>query len=308
MRNSRKITENITRLPGFTSLYLITDNDEAAIIDCGLGEDAEKTLQQIKNEIPLEQLKWIIPTHGHPDHIGACNILKKNTNAKLAAHYADTLMIENDLDLYFKANRYLNPVKEGVQGYLNWRGGPNLRVDKILRDRDKLKVGSLDLEVLHTPGHSDGSICVYLPEEKALFTGDTPTPAEVWMPWWLGAVFNAFSYEMSLQKILESNTRLFLPAHGPIHESPKWETFVKSVQERFSLLEETVLESFTSNESKDVSEIRKYVTDTLFGERNEEEYGSGFMETEYHTIHSYLIKLCYHGKIRQDKPTKWKKL
>jgi glyoxylase-like metal-dependent hydrolase (beta-lactamase superfamily II) len=217
-------------------------------------------------------------------------------------------MIENDLDLYFKANQYLNPVKEGVQGFLDWRGGTNLKVDRILRDQDTIKVGSLDLEVLHTPGHSDGSISICLPEEKALFTGDTPTPAEIWMHWWLGAVLNAFSYEKSLQKIVDSDTQLFLPAHGPIHESPYWEKYVKSVQERCSLIEETVLGSFTSSKSKHVSEIRKYVTDMLYGERNEDEYGSSFMGAEYHTIHSYLIKLCYQGQIQQEKPTKWKKI
>ena len=98
----------------------------------------------------------ILLTHGHFDHIGAANELKAKTGAKIFVHKADARMIEDP-----ESN-----------GSLLFRGEKiSVKADGFLAEGDVIKAGSLELAVIHTPGHTKGSIC--LVSGKSIFTGDT---------------------------------------------------------------------------------------------------------------------------------------
>ena len=117
-----------------TNCYVVIDEKsrEAMVIDPGA--EAEKILPEIKNL----KVRSIIITHGHPDHFGAVDELKKETGAPI-------LMSPEDA-WFFKP-------------------------DKEIKDGDEIKVGELTFSVLKTPGHSSGSVCLYIPGH--LFAGDT---------------------------------------------------------------------------------------------------------------------------------------
>ena len=119
-----------------TNCYLLISENELGIIDPG-GE-ANKILKEIR-EIKAE-LKYIINTHCHPDHILANEKIKKATGAKILIH-------ETEKDFI------------------------NFEVDRFLEDGDEIKIGDSVLKVLHTPGHTQGSICLL--GENFVFTGDT---------------------------------------------------------------------------------------------------------------------------------------
>lgn len=102
------------------------------------------------------QIKKIINTHGHFDHIGGNRYYIKKTGAKLLIHEDD----------YYFLNKNVNRLVEF------FKGGRSIRHDvKFLHDGDIIKVGRFEIEVIHTPGHSPGSICLY--HKGNLFTGDT---------------------------------------------------------------------------------------------------------------------------------------
>jgi len=184
-------------LPGFdTNAYLVWNAHtcEALLIDPA--SPSEEILSFI-NEKKLNVLA-IVNTHGHADHIGGNAYFKKVLNAMVCIHKSDAEMLINpklnlssylDLDLSFPA------------------------ADRLLSDGDTFKLGQDEFIVIHTPGHSRGSICLY--SEKILFSGDTLFNHDVGRTDLPGG-----SYEMIINSI---TTRLFtlpddtlvLPGHGP---------------------------------------------------------------------------------------------
>lgn len=116
-------------------------------------------------------LKMIILTHGHLDHIGAIGYLQKETGAKIAIHEGDLRGIHGE--------KLSTPLKEGVAGYPKDTAriqGLATPVDKVLQDNDLIEVDGMALRVIHTPGHSPGSICLLTKKENnqyLLFSGDT---------------------------------------------------------------------------------------------------------------------------------------
>jgi hypothetical protein len=125
-----------------------------------------------------EEISLLILTHSHPDHVGAAKAIKAITGCAVAAHAAERSWIE-DVDLQAR--------ERPVPGFKTLVGG-SVKVDRILQDGDTLEAlvlkngaaSSLKVHVIHTPGHSSGSISLWLPEEGALFTADAvPIPGDM---------------------------------------------------------------------------------------------------------------------------------
>jgi len=137
-----------------TNCYLVAcaQTQQALVIDPG--GDAELILAKLKER--AWQVKLIVNTHGHSDHIGANRRLAEATQAPLAIHVADQGMLTNaNLNLsYYLGEKITSPAAT--------RG---------LQDGDLLTIGQLRFQVLHTPGHTPGSICLL--KDDVLFAGDT---------------------------------------------------------------------------------------------------------------------------------------
>jgi hydroxyacylglutathione hydrolase len=114
--------------------YVLLSGNEAAIIDPG--EPAEKLAGQLAEA----SLKWILATHGHPGHLAGKDPLKDATGAQTAMHVADAKLFLRSADRY-------------------------------LLDGDELDLGEVKIRVIHTPGHTPGSLCFVVANH--LFTGDT---------------------------------------------------------------------------------------------------------------------------------------
>ncbi len=125
--------------------------NKAAVIDPG--GDAERIISVIDNS-KLDP-SHILLTHGHWDHIGAVAILKSKYGAAILLH-------EDDEKLYANARQQAQ-----LFGFEIDTPPP---VDHFLKGGDKIRVGGFDLEVIHTPGHSMGSVCFL--RENEIFTGD----------------------------------------------------------------------------------------------------------------------------------------
>lgn len=135
-------------------LFACAKTKKGAVIDPALGS-AKILLQQAEEEgLVIEK---ILLTHSHWDHFADADSLKKATKAPLFVHFSDAKNVEHpgsDQIPFFFA---VHPVKP----------------DHFLKGGETLEVGTLKLEVIHTPGHSPGGVCFYLQSQKVLFSGDT---------------------------------------------------------------------------------------------------------------------------------------
>ncbi len=147
----------------FVYVYLIYGKD-ICLIDTGVASseipifDYLRTTGRSPDEISITVL-----THSHPDHIGAVQAIKRTSGCMVAAHPGEKSWIE-DVELQYS--------ERSVPGFHSLVAG-SVEVDRILEDGDLLDLGDdLSLEVIHTPGHSKGSISLFLREDGALFAGD----------------------------------------------------------------------------------------------------------------------------------------
>ena len=131
---------------------------EAIVVDPG--DDVEKVLAVLRKHGLT--CKAILNTHTHIDHVGANHALREQTGAKVMLHEADL------------------PLYDNLKIQAEWMGGmvqapPRGTVDEHVHQGDVVKAGALAAEVLHTPGHTPGSLCFRMPGETGdvLFSGDT---------------------------------------------------------------------------------------------------------------------------------------
>lgn len=137
-----------------SNCYIVGSNatKEAAIIDPGGSFDRiEKVLNEL-NLIP----KIIILTHGHGDHIAAVNDFVEKYQTLVYVHKDEAEML---MDANLNLSRYVT--------------GKNISIipDVLLNDGDIVNLGDLNFEIIHTPGHTKGGICIKI--ENIMFTGDT---------------------------------------------------------------------------------------------------------------------------------------
>lgn len=144
--------------PVQANCYTVIDEEtkKAAVIDPG---DYTQELKNLLHSEKIEELEYILLTHGHFDHIlGVAKIKKDFPNAKVCIHSADSEFLLND--------RLSLASASGIeQTYLN--------CDISLKEGSVIELGSTEIRVIHTPGHTPGGVCYIDEKEKILFSGDT---------------------------------------------------------------------------------------------------------------------------------------
>ena len=139
-----------------TNCYIITDEESKETMVIDPAGDVDKITQMI--EILKGNLKYIYLTHCHGDHIAGVMELKNRCGGKILIHRYDS--------------EGLNNPEINLTPYI---GMPEivLEADSRIDDKDKIHLGKLEFEVIHTPGHTKGSTSLYCEKENCLFSGDT---------------------------------------------------------------------------------------------------------------------------------------
>lgn len=147
----------------FVYAYLIYGK-ELCLIDAGVFSSDTVIIDYIKETgRNPEEISLLIQTHSHPDHIGGSQAIQKASGCKVAAHIDAMPWIE---DVELQSRKRPSP-------YFFSLVKKSLKVDRVLRDGDRVELSDGQvLRVIHTPGHSKGSISLLLEEEGALFSGD----------------------------------------------------------------------------------------------------------------------------------------
>jgi len=169
---------------------------EAMVIDPG---DQVEDILHILREAKL-QLKQIVITHAHIDHVGGAMKLKAATGAPILMNQSDYALVKM-LDMQ--------------AAWVGMQPPGDVKIDEGIGDGRVLQIGEIAGNVIHTPGHTEGSICLHFPQQKKLIAGDTL---------FAGSIGRTDLPGGSMEKILRSlHTRVLAlpdetqvtPGHGP---------------------------------------------------------------------------------------------
>lgn len=151
-------------LPRFVNVMLIF-GEKITLVDTGVKGSEEKIFAYIaENGRSFSEIETVILSHSHPDHIGSTARIKELTGCKILAHPAEKIWIEN-IDIQQK--------ERPVPGFSNLVDRSVL-IDEFLEDGQVLDFGSNQtVKIIHSPGHSAGSVNLFFQNEKVLFTADS---------------------------------------------------------------------------------------------------------------------------------------
>jgi len=156
----------------FVYVYLIYGTHGVCLIDTGVASAEQAIFNYLRStDRKVSDISLIIQTHAHPDHIGASRTIKGETACAVAAHPAERAWIENV---------QLQARERPVPDFDTLVAG-SLAVNRLLGDGEVFDLGcGLKLNVLYTPGHSQGSLSILLLGYNVLFSGDAiPVPGEL---------------------------------------------------------------------------------------------------------------------------------
>ena len=181
--------------------YLIQNNSgEAVIIDPACYNETEQN--ELKNYIENNGLtvKMALSTHGHVDHILGNQFVQKTFSCPLLAH--------KDSEMYYKqAPSYASMFNLDASDI----GHP----DAELTNGQTIELGELKIKVIYTPGHAEGSVCIHIPEEKVLFSGDVLFQMGIGRTDLPGGNYETLMRSINEKLFVLPKETVVYPGHGP---------------------------------------------------------------------------------------------
>lgn len=179
-----------------TNCYLVYCSETLACAVVDPGAEPHKILHLIKRKALNPVV--ILNTHGHVDHIGANKDIKERFNIPLCIHRSDKYMLENvhqsEMSFFLEAKESPSP-------------------DRYLEDGERIQIGKSFLQVIHTPGHSPGSVSFL--GDGFLLSGDTLFYGGVGRTDFPGGSWQELEYSIKNKILTMPDETIILPGHGP---------------------------------------------------------------------------------------------
>ena len=229
-------------LDRFVYAFLIY-GERICLIDAGVASSHNMIFDYVKKtgRDPRE-ISMLVLTHAHADHMGGAQSLQRESGCKIAAHKGDRPWIE-DVERQYR---------ERPLGNFHSLMEASLKVDLPLEDGDKLDLGDgKTLQVIHTPGHSKGSICLLFEEDGALITGDA-VPISGAVPIYEDVALSV----QSVQKLREiQDLKVLLTAWDEPHHGDRVYELLNEGLQYFQNIHEVVLKEKARAPDSDVMEL-----------------------------------------------------
>ena len=193
------IIDRVVVSPFATNCYIVGSEASKQGIIIDPGDEAEAILGRVA-DLELD-IKLIVLTHGHIDHVGALKAVKEASGAEMAIHADDAKSLR------------------GLRGFLQSVLVPGLSYpvppppERLLQDGDSLDVSDLCFKVLHTPGHTPGGICLL--GEGVVFSGDTLFNYGIGRTDLPGGSYHRLMESIRTRLLVLPDNTVVYPGHGP---------------------------------------------------------------------------------------------
>lgn len=189
------------------AILVCEETKEAVILDPGA--DADRILGKVR-ELEAKVL-YAIHTHAHVDHIAATREIAEETGCKVVLHKEDLFLYDNlEMQTAWLASIGMPPSLVGLK-----EGDKTVPVHKLVEDEEEIPFGKKKLSVLHTPGHTPGSLCFRHDEEGRLFSGDTLFAMGIGRTDLWGGSFEQIIDSIKGRIFRLDDDTTVLPGHGP---------------------------------------------------------------------------------------------
>jgi glyoxylase-like metal-dependent hydrolase (beta-lactamase superfamily II) len=211
-QNSHKTVRIQAIQAGLSVAYVLEFSNGRILVDAGSPGHEQKILRQMER-LCRTDLRLIFITHAHFDHYGCAAAIRKETNAPIAVHTADSQALARgetplgDVKSWGIIGKWLLPAAERF-----WPPEPTAP-DKLVKDGDTFEEFGLDARVVHTPGHTPGSSSL-LVNGSLLFVGDVISSR----PWLFAQRYYAHDWTQvaeSVKRLAALDARWIFPGHGP---------------------------------------------------------------------------------------------
>jgi len=213
-----KVSKNYNIIPipmGKSNAYLVSSPDLVILIDTGSSKNISSLELALKqNELDISDIDFIIVTHAHSDHVGHLAEIKEKSDAKVLAHRNAVEYLKKGYTPFPEGTMLFSRIISKIGNRFFSSGGKFTPVepDIIIEGEYALSTPELSVSIIHTPGHTSGSICVIINDESAI-VGDTlfnVIPGTVYPPFADGEEELIKSWE----KLLSTGCSTFYPGHG----------------------------------------------------------------------------------------------
>ncbi len=228
-KNGFKVTRILS---GRSNVFLVTKDNVNILVDTS-SKNYRRVLNKRLKRLGINQLDYLILTHTHIDHASNADQLKKTFGARIIVQREEAGYLASGKNIMIRGTNLFTRSLVNLLKQLNpFITYPPCPYDIVVDTRLDLKMDSINLHLLHTPGHTPGSMSIIVDDEIAL-VGDAMFGV------FKGSIFPPFALDVrqmiqSWGKLLQTNCYLFMPSHGSVNkkelvqkEYKKWSKILK---------------------------------------------------------------------------------
>jgi glyoxylase-like metal-dependent hydrolase (beta-lactamase superfamily II) len=264
---------------GHTELYLL-QGDTLAIVDTGVYDTPTEYIAPALETygLTLGDVDLILNTHGHHDHTGGNGELVTMSRAKVWIHEADAQVAEDpdaQFDTFF-VNRHILVGRadrlDAARAVFKVSAGKPTKVDRNLVDGEVVDLGKgIRLRVVHTPGHTQGSVCYYWEAERLALCGDSALGLSS-RPGGLPLIYYPTDFERSINRLLGMDIATLALGHhyrtltvprDSVHFGPNVRTYLRACREIADVISESLRRAAASRPDAGFLEVARAATDLV---------------------------------------------